>query len=49
VRRATARYVPAEVVDRWSGTVKAAMDEGRSAMRTREEQLKATSARGLRQ
>jgi hypothetical protein len=49
VRRVASRYVPAEVADRWSGTMRAALDEGRSAMRDREEQLKATSARGLRQ
>jgi hypothetical protein len=41
LRRLAARYAPAEVVDRWGGTVRAAVDEGRTAMRNREAQLRA--------
>jgi hypothetical protein len=48
VRRVAARYVPAEVVDRWSGNVRAAVHEGRDAMRTREAELKANSGRNGR-
>jgi hypothetical protein len=40
VRRVAQRYVPAEVADRWSGTMRAAVTEGREAMREREAQLK---------
>ena len=41
------RYAPTEVVDRWSGNVRAAVDEGRTAMRAREAELKASiGARG---
>jgi hypothetical protein len=46
VRRMASRYVPAEVVDRWGGTMRAAVDEGRTAMRDREAELWATLARG---
>ena len=42
MRRVATRYAPAEVVDRWSGTMRAAVDEGRAAMRSREAELKAT-------
>jgi len=48
LRRATARYVPAEVRDRWAGTVRAAVSEGRSAMRSREAELKEAFAKGAR-
>jgi hypothetical protein len=41
LRRVAERYVPAEVVDRWSGNVKAAVNEGRTAMKARENALKA--------
>ena len=41
LRRVAERYVPAEVVDRWSGNVKAAVNEGRTAMKARETELKA--------
>ena len=41
LRRVAARYVPAEVADRWGGTMRAAVDEGRAAMRARETELKA--------
>jgi len=40
VRRVAQRYVPAEVADRWSGTMRAAVTEGREAMRVREAELK---------
>lgn len=40
LRRVAARYVPADVVDRWGGNVRAAVQEGRVAMRTRESELK---------
>ena len=45
LRRAAQRYVPAEVANRWSGTVRAAVDEGRSAMRDREAELKGSLVR----
>ena len=45
VRRVAARYAPTEVVDRWGGTMRAAVDEGRTAMRDREAHLRATVAR----
>ena len=44
MRRAVARYVPGEVRERWSGNVRAAVDEGRAAMRAREAELKGTRA-----
>lgn len=40
VRRVAQRYVPAEVADRWSGNMRAAVTEGRDAMRAREAELK---------
>jgi hypothetical protein len=40
VRRVATRLLPPGVVDRWSATVRAAVDEGRSAMHAREAQLK---------
>jgi hypothetical protein len=43
-RRAARRYVPSQVRDRWSENVRAAMHEGRRAMRTREAELKGTGA-----
>jgi hypothetical protein len=45
LRKAAARYVPADVASRWSGNVRAAVSEGREAMRTREAELKAGSGR----
>ena len=39
VRRMAERYAPAGVVDRWSETVRSAVSEGRTAMRTRESEL----------
>jgi hypothetical protein len=41
LRKAAARYVPADVASRWSGNVRAAVSEGREAMRSREAELKA--------
>ena len=41
VRRVAQRYTPPAVVDRWSGNVKSAVGEGRSAMREREVDLRA--------
>jgi hypothetical protein len=41
LRRLAARYAPPEVADRWGGTMRAAVDEGRAAMRLREAELKA--------
>jgi hypothetical protein len=49
IRRVASRYVPTEVVDRWGGTVRAAVDEGRTAMRDREAELRATVVRGAGQ
>lgn len=45
LRRVARKYVPAEVVDRWSTNVRAAVNEGRDAMRTRETELNSGSAR----
>jgi hypothetical protein len=49
LRRMAARYAPAEVADRWGGTMRAAVDEGRAAMRSREAELKESMARGAGQ
>ena len=46
LRRMAARYAPTEVADRWGGTMRAAVDEGRAAMRSREAELKESMARG---
>jgi hypothetical protein len=40
VRRVAVRLAPPDVVDRWSGTVRAAVYEGRDAMRAREASLR---------
>ena len=40
VRRVAQRFAPADVVDRWSDNVRAAVSEGRDAMRAREVELK---------
>ena len=45
VRRVAVRLAPADVVDRWSENVRAAVTEGRDAMRARESAFKAGSAR----
>ena len=39
LRRAVQRFAPVDVVDRWSGNVRSAVSEGRTAMRTRETEL----------
>jgi hypothetical protein len=49
LRRVASRYVPAQVAERWGGTMRAAVDEGREAMRTREAELKESVARGAGQ
>jgi hypothetical protein len=49
LRRVANRYAPTEVVDRWGGTMRAAVDEGRAAMRSREAELKESLARGAGQ
>ncbi len=45
VRRVAVRLAPADVVDRWSDSVRAAVNEGRDAMRAREATFKASSVR----
>ena len=45
VRRVAVRLAPADVVDRWSESVRAAVDEGRGAMRAREAALKGAGLR----
>ena len=40
VRNVSRRYVPAEVRDRWGTNMRAALDEGKAAMRAREAELK---------
>jgi hypothetical protein len=45
VRRVAVRLAPADVVDRWSDNVRAAVNEGRDAMRAREASFKGSSAR----
>jgi len=47
VRRVAERLAPADVVDRWSGNVKAAVSEGRDAMRAREAAFKDGSVRSV--
>jgi len=45
LRRIAERYAPADVVDRWSETVRSAVSEGRSAMRAREDELNSSFER----
>ena len=45
LRRIAERFAPADVVDRWSGTVRSAVSEGRDAMRTRETELNSSFER----
>jgi hypothetical protein len=45
LRRIAERYAPADVVDRWSETVRSAVSEGRTAMRTREDELNSSFER----
>lgn len=40
LRRLAARYAPAEVIERWGTNVRAAVAEGREAMRSREAELR---------
>ena len=42
LRRIAQRLAPADVVERWSGNVRSAVAEGRTAMRTREVELKSS-------
>jgi hypothetical protein len=42
LRRIVQRLAPPDVVDRWSGNVRSAVSEGRTAMRTREVELKSS-------
>ncbi len=46
VRRVAQRYAPTDVVDRWGGTMRAAVTVGRDAMRARESELKTGLGRG---
>lgn len=48
VRRVALRLAPPDVVDRWSGTVRAAVHEGRDAMRAREASLRGARSTSLR-
>jgi hypothetical protein len=45
VRRVAVRLAPPDVVDRWSGSMRAAVQEGRDAMRAREATFKGSSVR----
>jgi sensor histidine kinase regulating citrate/malate metabolism len=45
VRRVAVRLAPADVVDRWSDSMRAAVNEGRDAMRAREAAFKGSSSR----
>ena len=45
MRRVAQRYAPVEVRDRFRDNVRAAVDEGRDAMRAREAELKGTGGR----
>ena len=45
LRRVATRYAPTEVVDRWNSNVRAAVSEGRDAMRAREAAFKEGSVR----
>ena len=49
VRRMMERLAPTDVVDRWSDNVRSAMSEGRTAMRTREVELKSSFDRATGQ
>jgi hypothetical protein len=48
VRRVALRLAPPDVVDRWSGTVRAAVHEGRDAMRAREASLQGARRTSVR-
>ena len=49
MRRLAQRFVPTEVVDRWSDNVRSAVSEGRDAMRTREVELNSSFDRATGQ
>jgi hypothetical protein len=49
MRRLAQRFVPTEVVDRWSDNLRSAVSEGRSAMRTREVELNSSFDRATGQ
>jgi hypothetical protein len=49
LRRIVQRLAPADVVDRWSDNVRSAVSEGRTAMRTREVELKSSYDRATGQ
>ena len=48
VRRVALRLAPPDVVDRWSGNVRAAVHEGRDAMRAREASLRGPRSTSVR-
>ncbi len=45
LRRLALRYAPVDVVDRWTDTVRSAVTEGRTAMRTKELELNSSFRR----
>ncbi len=45
LRRMVQRLAPPDVVDRWSDNVRSAVAEGKTAMRTREVELKSSFGR----
>ena len=49
LRRIVQRLAPTDVVDRWSDNVRSAVSEGRTAMRTREFELKSSFDRATGQ
>jgi len=49
LRRIVQRLAPADVVDRWSDNVRSAVSEGRTAMRSREVELKSSFDRATGQ
>ena len=48
LRRVALRLAPPDVVDRWSGTMRAAVNEGRDAMRAREASLRGPRSTSVR-
>ena len=49
LRRIARRLAPPDVVERWSGNVRSAVSEGRTAMRAREVELKSSFDRATGQ
>jgi hypothetical protein len=45
LRRIAERFAPADVVDRWSDSVRSAVAEGRTAMRARQTELNSSFER----